>query len=250
MSLRKILLLGGTADAKAMATRLHFAGLQVIYSIAGLVRQPDLPCQVISGGFRQYGGLSAYLKRESISEVLDVTHPYAANMSRQASESVTELGIAYCRFTRPAWVKQEGDQWHQFETWPELINALEDKKSVMLTAGQIDQKDIDLFGRFKGQKQYLRTAITPLSELPSSMSWIKGIGPFSKEREKAQFIKYGIDALVTKNSGGEATFAKIDVAREHGVPVFFLKRPELPSIQYEFSDLDKCFQFILSNKKD
>ena len=244
----RILVLGGINEAVTLAKDLHQCDVRLIYSIAGLVRQPDLDCTVLSGGFSQIGGLEAYLKTEKITMVLDVTHPYASKMSEQAVSACALLGIPYWRYLRPAWVKQEGDNWHEFDTWNRLIHALIDHEAVFFTAGRLDQVFVDeLYGwtRDTVQKQWVRAANKPNFVIPPSMTWIEDIGPYELEGEKALMAKYKIDAVISKNSGGNHAIAKLEAARDRGIPVYMLKRPELPEADREFDDVEECREALL-----
>jgi precorrin-6A/cobalt-precorrin-6A reductase len=242
----KILILGGTADGRHLAAALHESGCTVVYSIAGLVRQPALECEVISGGFTQFGGLTTYLKKQSVAAVLDVTHPYAKVMSFTARESTQLCGIPYWRFHRPAWASAADDSWLHYQDWPELLNDLQLKKNVFLTAGQLPDVALQAFEIFgqKGQKQILRTAVEPKHELPVSMTWHKAIGPFSLEHERAIMVNNQVDALVTKNSGGTSMQVKLWVARELSIPVLMFTRPDIPDADKEFVSQLECQRFI------
>jgi precorrin-6A/cobalt-precorrin-6A reductase len=242
----KILILGGTADGRHLAAALHKSGCTVIYSIAGLVRQPELECDVISGGFTQFGGLTTYLKKEGIAAVLDVTHPYAKMMSITARESTQLCGIPCWRFHRSSWRAELEDNWQHYEDWPELLKDLQLKKTVFLTAGQLPEMAIQAFERFgkQGQKQILRTAVKPKEKLPVSMSWHKAIGPFSLEHEREIMVSHQVDALVTKNSGGTSMQAKLFTARALNIPVLMFTRPDLPDVDKEFVSKSACQSFI------
>jgi len=246
MNKMKILILGGTADGRHLAAALHSSGCTVVYSIAGLVRQPALECEVISGGFTQFGGLTTYLKKQGIAAVLDVTHPYAKVMSFTARESTQLCGIPCWRFHRPSWRPEVDDNWQYYEDWPELLKDLQFKKTVFLTAGQLPELAIQAFESLgkQGQKQILRTAVKTKGELPTSMTWHKAIGPFSLEHEREIMEKHQVDALVTKNSGGTSMQAKLFAARELNIPVLMFTRPEIPEVDKEFISKSECQSFI------
>ncbi|NRB38449.1 MAG: precorrin-6A/cobalt-precorrin-6A reductase [Pseudomonadales bacterium] len=241
-----LLILGGTREAKKIALQLHQQGVPLIYSVAGLVRQPDLPCQIVSGGFAQFGGLIEFIKANAVAAILDVTHPFAQQMSATASQAVKQCDIAYWSYQRPQWPEKSADNWTSFDDWPTLLAALKDKKSVFISTGQLKQEVVDVFAAHELQTQFLRTAIQPTLTLPDSMLWIQAIGPFSVVDEKALFKKHGIDVLVSKMSGGVSTQAKIDAARELGIPVFMLARPHREKADKEFSELHECKAFVLS----
>ncbi len=248
----KLLLLGGTADARRLAKRLlrdeEKPDIEIIYSVAGLVRMPDVDCQVISGGFSQYGGLQTYIEQQNIEAVLDATHPYAETMTGTAWAVAQQLRLPYWRFHRAPWQEQAGDNWQMFDDWSQLLAALAKFKSVFLTAGQIDEMAITAFAQYaeQGQQQLLRTAVQPKHPLPESMSWIKAIGPFDLESELALMHEHQVDVLVSKNSGGKATEAKLAAARRLGIPVMMLARPKLPAGITIFDELDDCASAVLS----
>ncbi|AJQ92167.1 precorrin-6A/cobalt-precorrin-6A reductase [Gynuella sunshinyii] len=241
-----LLILGGTADARRLATRLSAQGIRLIYSVAGLVRKPDLDCDIVSGGFRQFGGLSAVIRRRHITAVLDATHPYAERMSRQALLSTRECGIPCWRLQRPAWQPQPGDDWQEYPDWSALLPALADKRSVFLSAGQLPLESLETLACYRhcGQQQLLRTAVAPVPALPEAMQWVKAIGPFGLEEERQLLQQHRIDAIVSKNSGGDATVAKLTAARQLGIPVLMLKRPWLPPADREFFQPDEAYTFV------
>jgi precorrin-6A/cobalt-precorrin-6A reductase len=248
----KLLLLGGTADARQLAQALHGHGVEVIYSIAGLVRQPRLECRVISGGFSMRGGLQSFVMHEQVDAILDATHPYARRMSETALAVTRALEIPVWRYQRPPWKAQVGDDWRDFEDWAALPAMLQDRRSVFLTAGQLVPAFVDALPVHcpdGEQRQILRTATRPGMHLPDSMTWIEDIGPFDVDSERTLFERYQVDALVSKNSGGLATVAKLTVARERGVPVFLLRRPLLPAADIEFSTPDKCLDHIVGRAR-
>lgn len=251
-----ILILGGTSDARELVEALDkqklLAKHRVIYSVAGLVRIPKMPCEVISGGFSRLGGLANYLKKQFIQLLLDVTHPFAVKMSTTAVQAAKQAGIPCWRLNRQAWQQQQGDKWTLFADMHSLIDATVKYSSVLLTAGQFSQQYIDQLASYtqlNGQKQLLRTAVPAQTELPQSMQWLEAIGPFNHEDERALLVKHQIDLLITKNSGGLAVQAKLSAARELGVEVFMLQRPPLPPADRVVENIDDCVQAIQALKQ-
>ena len=221
-----LLILGGTGEAKLLAQRLHTQGLSVIYSIAGLVRQPDLSCPVISGGFSQFGGLDNYLLAHNIQHIVDLTHPYAATMSAKAMQTAHQRGIGYCRFERPAWNIATFKQAQYFQTLSELPDVLAHQQRILLTVGQVPEAVLQRLAA-TSQQLIIRTAVALDFPLPDNVTYLKAIGPFAYADELALLQRYQIDALVSKNSGGDATQAKITAAQTLDIPLFFLARPEI-----------------------
>jgi len=245
----KLLILGGTGDARRLAqaliksAKLSLRPLEIIYSVAGLVRHPQLECEIVSGGFTPFGGLAVYIRQRNIDALLDCTHPYALVMSSNAVTAAAETGIPCWRLDRPAWQKQPGDDWRIFSGWDELLEQVAQYRSVFISSGQLSDSVLE---GFKGiiseaeepQSQLLRTAIASVHELPSSMQWLKAIGPFELEDELALMQEHRIDCLISKNSGGQATEAKLEAARILSIPVLMLARPDLPGCDWLFDTLD------------
>ena len=240
----RLLLLGGTADGRKLAEALYQNGVSLIYSVAGLVRVPQVGCDVVSGGFSQFGGLDKYIARNNITAILDVTHPFAEKMSTTAVNVARQYGIPCWRFHRQAWLQDERDQWQLFSNWAELIDAVKSKKRLFLTVGQVTQPHIDALSHDRDVVVF-RTAVPPKVNLPDNVEWIKAIGPFSEEDEQALFRYYRFDALISKNSGGDATKAKLIAARESGTDVYMLERPVLPATDEVFYDHESCRKYVV-----
>ncbi|HEK0908845.1 cobalt-precorrin-6A reductase [Pseudomonas putida] len=227
----RILLLGGVTEALAIARLL---APEHVYSLAGIGRIPqDLACQVRVGGYGGADGLADYLRRERIELLIDATHPYAAQISANAAQAAKAAGIPCWALRRPAWQPQPGDDWREVEGWDALIDALAPFKRPLFTLG--------------------REPLQHLEDIPAHQFWtlraletcagnercevIGARGPFHLEDERALFERRQIDVLVSKNSGSAATEPKLEVARERGVPVLVLKRPELPEVDRLFGSV-------------
>ena len=227
----RILLLGGVTEALAMARQL---GPRHVYSLAGIGRVPQgLECQVRVGGYGGVEGLTRYLREAGITLLIDATHPYAAQISRNAASAARNAGIPCWALRRPAWQAQAGDDWREVEDWAGLIEALKPFRRPLFTLG--------------------REPLQHLDEIPPEQFWtlraleacpgnercevIGARGPFHIEDERALFQRRHIDVLISKNSGSVATEPKLEVARELGVPVLVLKRPALPEVDRAFDSL-------------
>lgn len=225
---RRTLLLGGVTEALLIARQL---GPQHVYSLAGIGRVPsDLACQVRVGGYGGAEGLAAYLRAEGIGLVIDATHPYAAQISRNAAQAARLAGVECWALRRPAWQAQAGDDWREVADWTQLIEALKPFRRPLFTLG--------------------REPLQHLHEIPAQQFWtlraleacegnarcevIGARGPFRLEDERALFERCRVDVLISKNSGSAATEPKLEVARERGVPVLILKRPALAGVDREF----------------
>ena len=226
----RVLLLGGTGDALRIARQL---GPEHVYSLAGLGKVPeDLSCEVRVGGFGGVDGLKAFIEAQSIGLIVDATHPYAAQMSRHASAASALKSVPCWALRRAPWQPQSGDAWCEAADFSSILDAIAPYRHPLWTLG--------------------REPLAHLDEVPPSQHWtvrcldshpgnaratiIAARGPFSLDGERALFDAQQTDVLISKNSGGAATEAKLAVARERGLPVVMLQRPGLPPVEREFSD--------------
>jgi len=243
----KVLVVGGTADGRKLATELFELGFDVIYSIAGIVRKATVPCAVISGGFTQFGGLDKYIIDNQITHIVDATHPFAEKMSNTIAQVSENLSIIAIRFHRKPWPKTDQDNWIEVSAWSEVFDLLDEHQSLFITAGQIEQEVIDALAA-KAKHVLLRTAMPAKVELPDNVTWLKAIGPFTFEDEKALLAEFKIQAIISKNSGGDATYAKIQAAAEIGIPVYQFKRPELKPLAYQCDQQSDCVSLLQTLK--
>ena len=233
MAGKRLLILGGTTEAAALARAL--AGNEawdVITSLAGRTRAPAaLPGAVRIGGFGGVDGLAAWLQAERIDRVIDATHPFAAAISAHAVAACARLGLPLLRIERPAWLPVPGDRWIDASDagdatdW--LAAALPAGATVLLTLGR---QDIAPFKRCPTLRFVLRSIEPPSpDDLPADCMLLAERGPFTLAGERALIGRHGIRAVITKNAGGDATAAKLAAAREAAIPVIMIRRPALPA---------------------
>lgn len=222
----RVLILGGTAEARALAAALVDRGTDVVTSLAGRTAAPaTLPGAVRSGGFGGPDGLAEMLGRDAISHLVDATHPFAARIGRHAADASGRLGVPRVRLLRPPWFPMPGDRWHEVGGVDEAAALLPGlARRVLLTTGH---EGLGIFGRVPGIELVVRSIERP-QDLPAGAVWIGARGPFRLADELALLRAEQIDLLVSKQSGGAATYAKIAAARQIGLPVVMLRRPEPP----------------------
>ena len=227
----RLLLLGGTSEASRLARLL--AGrddLVVITSLAGRTAAPAAqPGLMRVGGFGGTDGLAAYLRRERISLVVDATHPFAAVMRWHAFEACQSVGVPRMRVERPAWSAGPGDLWTDVTTVGEAAEVVASGSSrhVFLTIGRSD------LGAFaiavdRRRRWLIRSIDPPEALLLSPARVVLDRGPFSEDSEVELMAGSGVDLLVSKNSGGDATAAKLAAARRIGIGVVMVGRPPSP----------------------
>ncbi|MBU0901299.1 MAG: cobalt-precorrin-6A reductase [Gammaproteobacteria bacterium] len=228
----RILLLGGTTEALRLARRMN---PDAIYSLAGLGRVPDdLPCQVRVGGFGGAEGLAGYIREQGIELLLDLTHPYAAQISANAARAAELSGIACWALRRPGWQAGEGDDWREVDDWAGLVKALNDFQRPLFTLGR---EPLEHLHEIPLHQHWTVRCLTAQQAVPRA-EIIGARGPFALDEERALFARLGTDVLISKNGGSASTEPKLQVARELGVPVVLLRRPELPAVEREFAQLE------------
>ncbi len=221
----RVLLLGGTAEGRALAKTLY-PHVDIVSSLAGRVPDPALPVGPVRiGGFGGVEGLQRWLLEEGIDAVIDATHPFAATMTAHAAQACAELKIPHLVLARPAW--EPGDAIVvESDTQAAETVAKEGFSRVFLTTGRSGTRafaDSDAW--------FLIRAVTepdPAS-LPDRHQLLLSRGPYHYDGEVAVLREHRIDALVTKNSGGDMTRAKVDAAAALRVPVVMVARPPLPA---------------------
>ncbi|AFO86805.1 cobalt-precorrin-6A reductase [Phaeobacter inhibens] len=225
----RILLLGGTTEASQLAKTLAETGADAVFSYAGRTAKPvsqPLPTRI--GGFGGVEGLSEYLKAESITHVVDATHPFAAQMSTNAVHACEAAGVSLCAFERPAWQAGEGDTWVHAETIDEAVSALPDTAARVFLA--IGKQNLTQFA-VKPQHHYLlRLVDAPETNLPLPHTMVEiARGPFDVAGDTALMQCHGITHVVAKNAGGAGAAAKLTAARTLGLPVIMIGRPQVPA---------------------
>jgi precorrin-6A/cobalt-precorrin-6A reductase len=224
--MKRILILGGTTEARHIAERLApRADLEVTLSLAGRTAAPAAqPVPVRVGGFGGAEGLAAWLAAQGIDVVIDATHPYAAQISKNATEAAARARVSLLAIERPAWEPIEGDRWIEVADMPAAVAALGSVPCrVFLALGRNELRPFEA----APQHFYLVRSVDPVEPrlaLPNAI-YLTGRGPFEEAAEHALLAQHRIDVVVAKNSGGAATYGKIAAARRLGLAVVMLKRP-------------------------
>lgn len=223
-----LLILGGTQEASALAKQAaNLPNLEIKVSLAGRTRQAIASKSSRVGGFGGVGGLTQYLQLEKIDLIIDATHPFATQISYNAAIAAEKLGLPRLMLIRSPWKSVKGDNWIEVENIQAATAILPSiARRVFLTIGR---QEITTFAQLENIWFLMRMIEKPLPDilLPKGLVLLER-GPFDKNIEKQLLQKHNIDTVVSKNSGGDATYAKIIAARELGVKVVMVKRPMLP----------------------
>ncbi|WP_406334881.1 cobalt-precorrin-6A reductase [Streptomyces sp. NBC_00203] len=223
-----VLVLGGTTEARELAAELAARpGVRVTTSLAGRVSRPGaLEGDVRIGGFGGAEGLAQWLREHGVAAVVDATHPFASGITANAARAAAATGVPAVVLRRPGWRPGPGDRWHSAASLTEaaaLLPAL--GRRVFLTTGRLG---LAAFAHLAGLHFLVRSVEAPEPPLPPDTEVLLARGPFTPDGEKALLREHRIDVLVTKDSGGDATAAKLTAARDLGLPVVVVRRPPLP----------------------
>jgi precorrin-6A/cobalt-precorrin-6A reductase len=224
----RVLILGGTGDARRLASLATAAGFDVTSSLAGRTAHPTLPEGASrSGGFGGPEGLARYLRDGRFDCLVDATHPFADQISRNAAHAAALAGVPRVLLDRPGWEAVPGDRWIRVWSAEDAASKLTGLASrVFLTIGR---QELAAFAHLQGIWFLYRMIDAPAAgepRLPGLL--LLDRGPFSEDDERALMEQHRIEAVVTRDSGGEETYPKIAAARALGLPVVTIGRPPIP----------------------
>ena len=223
-----ILILGGTSEARALAAELVRAGWDVLTSLAGRVGEPALPAGWVRiGGFGGVAGLAAFLRDEGITAMVDATHPFAVRIGANAAAAAEQTGVPLLRLERPGWADHpRAGRW----TWAADADAARDAAlpydRPFLTTGR---QSLRTFLGWADRHALVRVVDPPEIDVPARWTVITARGPYSYADERRLMVDFGVDVLLTKDSGGSHTAAKLDAAGDLGIPVVVIARPARPT---------------------
>jgi len=232
MTTGRLLILGGTAEAAALALGAvaRFGDkLRAITSLAGRTEHPaPLPGQIRIGGFGGPAGLADYLTENAVGRVIDATHPFATRISAEARLACAAANVPRLMLLRPPWHRHPLDRWIE-------VDNISAAAAIVARLGQrawltVGASEIACFGAAAGVRFLVRLVDPPRRPLPlHSYEVVVGRGPFALAEERNLVERHAIDVLVCKASGGAATEAKLIAAREFGIPVIMVRRPTADS---------------------
>jgi len=236
----RILVLGGTREARALAARLH-PGTDIISSLAGRVPDPALPAGPVRiGGFGGVAGLRQWLRDNDITAVVDATHPFAATMTAHAAQASADLTLPHLVLARPAWNPGNASVVGSDTEAADTV-ARHGYSRVFLTTGRSGVAPFT-----DSDAWFLIRVVTPPdpSLLPRHHEVLLSRGPYAYDDEYRLLRDNRIDVLVTKNSGGELTAAKLDAADKLAVAVVMIERPPLPAGVQTVSTVDEAVDWV------
>lgn len=224
-----VLVLGGTGEARSVAALLVDAGIPVVSSLAGRVSQPRLPVgEVRIGGFGGVDGLRDWVVEHRCPVVVDATHPFAQKISHNAVRAAQLAGVPLVAVRRPAWEPGPSDRWTVVADIAAAASAVAERGGrVLLTTGR---QDVGAFAAVDTAWFLIRVVDPPTADLPPHHRILRSRGPYDLDSERALLRDNAIDLVITKNSGGEPTRAKLTAAAELGLEVVMVRRPSTPHV--------------------
>ena len=234
----RLLVLAGTREARYIVSELsRDRRFDLIASLAGATPSPlPIAAPVHSGGFGGADGMAQFCRERSIDAIIDIPHPFARHISRNATAASLAAEIPCLAYDRPPWLAEAGDQWREFDSWKEMVANIPAGTRVFLAGGTASievftkRNDIFLCARALNVSGYEDTATTRfLNAMPDA----------DPDAEMALFRHHGIEMLCCKNAGGDASVAKIMAARSLGIPIWLLARAEVqknvPNVEFHDS---------------
>ncbi|MEO3936953.1 cobalt-precorrin-6A reductase [Dermatophilaceae bacterium Soc4.6] len=242
----RILVLGGTAEARALASSLDAAGVPFESSLAGRVSRPRLPVGPVRiGGFGGAEGLARYIDDRGVTHVVDATHPFAVTMSAHAVEAGLQTAAPVLRLARPGWEgRPDASSWHWVSTLDEMRTTAERLGSRPFVS--TGRQTLEAFGSWAGRNVLVRVVEPLTGTPPDCWTVIEDRGPYVAPDEREMLSRHGIDVLLTKDSGGSYTSAKLGAASELGIPVVVLRRPRTQPGAVELTSVEACVERLLA----
>ena len=236
----RVLILGGTSEARDLAARLVSAGHHVVTSLAGVTSAPRLLAgEVRTGGFGGASGLAGYLAAKNFDWLIDATHPFAAQISAHARVAAGQTGVALVRLERPPWRPEADDRWVSVPDTAAAVQALPEGATAFVTIGR---KEAAAFAQRGDIRVVARMIEGPSEPLPDNWRLVLARPPFSVDEELALMRAEGVSVLVTKNAGGAGT-AKLEAARAFRLPVVMIERPPKPQVRTG-AGVEEVFELI------
>ena len=237
------LVLAGTSESRQLCERLASHNVDAIASLAGATRQPEtLALKTRTGGFGGQSGLEEFIKNNDIRWIVDTTHPFASQISKNAINAAKACNCPYLLLERSAWQSAEGDRWLHVKTAEEAISQVDNSQIIFLGTGR---NTVETFKGLDAKHIYCRVIDQPSSDFPAANgTYLVGRPPFSVEEEITLFKDLEIDVIIVKNAGGDGGVAKLEAARNLGLKVILIDRPT-HNIEPKVATVDTALEWVL-----
>lgn len=221
-----ILILGGTQEARELASALVAKGYDVTTSQKGATKKRlKIAGKLRIGGFSnatQSGaqGFADYITTKHFDVVVDATHPFALHISPRTHKICAQLRIPYLRLERPPWQPATGQTWTCVSNLSEALNALPHGARCFAAIGRQHIKAL----RARGDCFFIARTIETAPDCPPNVTQIIDRPPYGLKNELALLTRYKVTHLITKNAGGVQTGAKLIAAQKLLVNLIMINR--------------------------
>ncbi len=228
MPVKHLLILGGTTEARELARRVSLMigkKLRVTTSLAGRrATTPALAGDVRVGGFGGIEGMKTYITEHAVDLVIDATHPFAGQISDHANVACAGVPVPRLQVMRPGWRMPPGATYLEADGLDGAAAILPRvARRIFLTTGH---GGLEAFSGLEGLWFLVRLIDAQKAPPPlADYQLITGAPPYTLDAEQDLLAEHDIDTLVTKDSGGEGTEAKVIAAAKTGVTIILIRRP-------------------------
>ncbi|UOA31775.1 Precorrin-6A reductase [Sulfitobacter sp. DSM 110093] len=235
-----LLLLAGTAEARQLGVELQQAGHRVTAWLSELPRGNNpMP---VTFEMRDPEDPAA-LRRDmaKYDAVLDLSHGFDAVLSHAGFAAATRLGKPFVSFARPGWALDD-PLLRSVSDVAAAARAVPSGARVFAATGWAS---LPQFLPFDGERLMLRQ--TSRHERPAPFDFVDlifGDPPFTVAAETALFRDLGVNLLICRNLGGQASRPKVNAALALGLPVVLIERPRLPEGAVCLSNLEAMLDWV------
>lgn len=249
-----ILFLAGTSDARELALEIKKEGFRVLATVvtesaAKSLEDAGIPAQI---GRLTAADITELIKGKGFQAVVDASHPFAEEASKNALQGAKEADVPYIRYERESQRFQH-PMLSVVSNYAEAAKLAAKKQGViMLTTGS---KTLEIFAKELVGLPNTRMIIRMLPRIDNMEKCaVLGIeqkdivaiqGPFSKELNKALYKQYGVTLMITKESGKVGSVdEKVEAALECGIETIMIARPKV-----DYSNVFSSFDRVITDLK-
>ncbi len=212
--------------------------------MAGRVSQPRMPAgRIRIGGFGGAEGLADYLRADGVTHLVDATHPFAAGMRANAAHAAEASGVPLIRLARLGWAEHpDAGSWRWVASYDDAREAAASLgRRPFVTTGR---QTLAHYASWTDRDVLVRVVELLDLAVPARWTVVLDRGPYRLAGELELLRAHGVDVLLTKDSGGAYTAAKLDAARELDVPVVVVARPPSLAGTTEVTTVDEVLALL------
>lgn len=233
----KVFFLAGTSDARALALEIQQTG----YDVLATVVTENAAAELRNSGLNVRTGrltseeMASFIRENEFSVVVDASHPFAEEASKNAIGAAQQCGVPYIRYERDSQTFAY-ENMTVVDSYVEAAEEAAEKKGViMLTTGS---KTLEIFTKRLLEEPDTRLIARMLPRVDNmekcerlglpQKNIVAIQGPFTKEFDKALYRQYGVTVMITKESGRVGSVdEKVEAAKELGIDIILIGRPAI-----------------------